>query len=108
MRPTCTESIARWTQGFCTRNQGRKSPHQPFPPCLLRASVLSPCLGTRGVLFADTETLEDMSQQIIGRALAGDFLKCAARFLQIQQWKFLGDFRFERDARTRERFLRAF
>ena len=39
-------------------------------------------------LFADAEALEDVSQQIVGRAFAGDFLEMRRCILQISQHEF--------------------
>ena len=43
-------------------------------------------------LFPDAETLEDVTQQIVGRAAAGDLLQRVPGFLEIEQGKLLGHF----------------
>ena len=43
-------------------------------------------------LLTYTEAFEDVAEQVVGGALAGDFLQRGAGFLKIEQWKFFGDF----------------
>ena len=53
-------------------------------------------------LLSDAEAFEDVAQEILRGALAGDFLQCVGSFLEIEQRKFFRDFGLERGGRARQ------
>ena len=85
--------------GFQSAIRNRQLIRNPLDP---RSEIVDCCL------LADAEPFEDVAEQIVAGALAGDLLQRGAGFLKIEQRKFFGDFRFERRGRARQGFSRAF